>query len=426
MSGLALDVGLVVVLVAVNAFFSGSEMALLSLRETQLARLRSRGRAGAALARLTSDPNRFLATIQVGITLAGFLASATAAVSLAKPLEEPLSFLGGAARPAAIVVVTLVLTFLTLVIGELAPKRVALQRSERWALAASRPLGSMFAVFRPVVWLLGRTTDALVRLAGVDPTRDRQEVTEEELRDIVAELPNITEDQRQILAGAFEVAERTLRQVLRPRREVLALPHDMPAPEALGLMVDTGHSRAPVIEGDLDHTLGLVHIRDLFNEDRPVGEVHHPALALPETLGVLDALRRMRAERAQLALVIDEYGGVEGIVSLEDLLEEIVGEIYDETDRDLLTIVRHDDGSIDLPGGYPVHDLEDLDVELPETNVATLGGLVVAHLGRLPDVGDAVALDGWGATVLEIDGRAVARVRLSPLAPAPEDDPERQ
>src|SRR5215211_395829 len=206
MSGLALDVGLVVVLVALNAFFSGSEMALLSLRETQLGRLSGKGRAGAALRTLTGDPNRFLATIQVGITLAGFLASATAAVSLAEPLEVPLEFLGGGARPASIAVVTALLTFLTLVIGELAPKRVARQRSERWALAASRPLA----------WLLGRTTDMLVRLAGVDPTRDRQEVTEEELREIVASVPTISEDQRQILAGAFEVAERTLRQVLRP------------------------------------------------------------------------------------------------------------------------------------------------------------------------------------------------------------------
>jgi putative hemolysin len=419
MSGLALDLGLVVVLVAVNAFFSGSEMALLSLREGQVARMSERGRAGAALARLTSDPNRFLATIQVGITLAGFLASAAAAVSLAEPLEGPLGFLGGAARPAAIIVVTLVLTFLTLVIGELAPKRVALQRSERWALVASRPLIIMFRIFRPVVWLLGRTSDVLVRLAGVDPTRDRQEVTEEELRDIVASAQTITEDQRQILAGAFEVADRTLRQVLRPRRDVIALQQEMTAPEALVLLVDSGHSRAPVIEGDLDHTLGIVHLRDLFNEDRPVGELAHHALALPETLGVLDALRRMRAERAQLSIVIDEYGGVEGIVSLEDLLEEIVGEIYDETDRDLLTIVRHEDGSIDLPGGFPVHDLVDVGVKLPESSSATLGGLVISRLGRLPEPGDTVTLDGWDGTVLEVNGRAVARVRLSPREPAP-------
>jgi putative hemolysin len=421
MSGLALDVGLVAVLIALNAFFSGSEMALLSLRESQLNRLGGQGRAGAALRRLTGDPNRFLATIQVGITLAGFLASATAAVSLAEPLEETLSFLGSAARPASIAVVTAILTFLTLVIGELAPKRVARQRSERWALVASRPLAAMLGLFRPVVWLLGRSTDMLVRLAGVDPTRDRQEVTEEELREIVASVPTISEDQRQILAGAFEVAERTLRQVLRPRRDVLALQQDVPAAEALSLLVETGHSRAPVVEGDLDHTLGLVHLRDLFNEDRAVGELAHPALALPETLGVLDALRRMRAERAQLALVIDEYGGVEGIVSLEDLLEEIVGEIYDETDRDLLTIVRHEDGSIDVPGGFPVHDLVDLGVHLPESNVATLGGLVIAHLGRFPDADDAVALDGWDALVLEVVGRAVVRVRLSPRPPDPEE-----
>ncbi len=415
MSGTGLQLALVLFLILLNAFFTGSEIALLSLRETQVNRLRQRGGAGQALARLTGDPNRFLATVQVGITLSGFLASATAAVSLATPLEEPLAFLGGAARPAAIVAVTIVLTYLTLVIGELAPKRLAMQRGERLALLAARPLVGMFRVFRPIVWLLGRSTDVVVRLLGGDPNLAREQVSEEELREMVASTPTISEDQRQILAGAFEVADRTLRQVVRPRREVVAISAETTARAALTALVEAGRSRAPVINKDLDDTVGIVHLRDLLGApEQRAAELARPALALPETLGVLDALRRMRSERSQLALVIDEYGGVEGIVSLEDLLEEIVGEIYDETDRDLLTIIKHPDGTVELPGGFPVHDLEDLDIDLPEGESATIAGLVMEELGHLPEPGETVSLPGWDLTVLAVERRAVTRVQLTP------------
>ena len=182
------QIGLVVVLVVVNALFAGSEMALVSLRESQLQRLESRGRRGRALARLARDPNRFLATIQIGITLAGFLASAAAAVSLAEPLEEPLSFLGSAAGPVSIVVVTLVLSYFTLVFGELAPKRIAMQRAEGWGLLAAGPLSFVATIARPAVWLLSRSTDLAVRLLGGDPNRHGEEVTEEDYREIYGEM----------------------------------------------------------------------------------------------------------------------------------------------------------------------------------------------------------------------------------------------
>lgn len=415
MSGTGLQLALVLFLICLNAIFTGSEIALLSLRETQVGRLSQRGRRGQALARLTGDPNRFLATVQVGITLSGFLASATAAVSLAKPLEQPLAFLGSAAGPASIVAVTMVLTYLTLVIGELAPKRLAMQRGEQVALVAARPLLGMFRVFRPIVWLLGKSTDLVVTLLGGDPKLAREQVSEEELREMVSSVPTISEDQRQILAGAFEVADRTLRQVVRPRREVVVISADLSAREALNVLVEAGRSRAPVINKDLDDTVGIVHLRDLLGApEQRAAELARPALALPETLGVLDALRRMRSERAQLALVIDEYGGVEGIVSLEDLLEEIVGEIYDETDRDLLTIIRHPDGAVELPGGFPVHDLQDLGILLPEGESATIAGLVIEELGHLPAAGESVELSGWDVIVLAVERRAITRVQLSP------------
>lgn len=416
MSGLAVQLGLVAVLILLNAVFAASEMALLSLGEARVARLAGRGRAGKALAHLTSDPNRFLATIQIGITLAGFLASATAAVSLAEPLTAPLSILGGAARPVAIIVVTLLLVYLTLVLGELAPKRIALQRGEKLALLTARPLAAMFAFFRPVVWLLGRSTDLVVRLFGVDPNKARPGVTEDDLRDMVSSAQTLSADQRDLLEGALEVAERSLRQVLRPRREVMTIPTSMGGAEALEQMSSQGRSRAPVVEGDLDHTVGIVHLRDLVRQTGPVAALARPALALPESIGVLAALRQMRVAREHLALVVDEHGGVEGIVTLEDLLEEIVGEIYDETDRDLAEVVARPDGGFDLAGGFPVHDLVDLGIALPAGEYATVAGLVMERLGRVPALGDSLRLDGWEISVVEVQGRAVTRLQLRAIS----------
>lgn len=425
MSSIAVQLGLVVLLVLLNAVFAASEMALLSLGEARVARLAGRGRAGRALAQLTGDPNRFLATIQVGITAAGFLASATAAVSLAEPLTGPLGFLGGAARPVAIVLVTLVLTYFTLVVGELAPKRVALQRSESLALLTARPLAAMFAWFRPVVWFLGVSTDLVVRLCGGDPTRSRQEVTEEDLRDLVSSAP-LSDDQRELLAGALEVSERSLRQIVRPRREVFSIPKGTEAGVALSQLAEQRRSRAPVVDQDLDRTVGVVHLRDLIGLSGAVEQVARPPLALPETLDVLSSLRQMRLAGEQLALVIDEHGGVEGIVTLEDVLEEIVGEIYDEADRDLIAVQHNDDGSVELSGAFPVHDLHELGVELPAGSYATVAGLLMEQLGRVPTTGDGVTLDGWAVEVLAVEGHAVTRVRIAPVpGDGAEPDPER-
>ncbi len=424
MNPIAVQLGMVVLLVLLNAVFAASEMALLSLGEARVSRLSERGKTGKALAHLTRDPNRFLATIQVGITLAGFLASATAAVSLAEPLTAPLGFLGGMARPAAIIVVTSLLTYFTLVVGELAPKRVALQRAEGLALLTARPLKAMFSFFKPVVWLLGHSTDLVVRLCGVDPKRSRQEVTEEDLRDLLSVAPSLTDDQRELLEGALEVSERTLRQVMRPRREVLTIPMSMKGPEALQLMAGWQRTRCPVVEQDLDSTVGVIHLRDLVGLDGPVSTVARPALALPETSGVLESLRTMRDNREQLAIVIDEHGGVEGIVTLEDLLEEIVGEIYDETDRDLVEVMRGEDGSFELVGGFPVHDLADLGVRLPVGDYATVAGLLMDRLGRVPALGDHVQIDGWIITATAMQGRAVTQLLLSPVGPNTPGEPE--
>ena len=415
------EIGLVVLLILINAGFAGSEVALISLREGQLRRLEQQGRQGRLVAWLARDPNQFLSTIQIGITLAGFLASAAAAVSLAEPLVPLLDFLGGAAEPVAVVVVTMVLTYLTLVVGELAPKRIALQSPERWALRAARPLTVISTLTRPAVWLLSKSTDLLVRLAGADPGRQRQAVTEEEVRDMIATGGVFRPDQRRILAETIEIGARRLSDILVPRREVVAVPADASVQEAIGILVRTTHGRAPVYRGDLDDVVGLVTLQALVGAEGRVADHVRRVLALPESMRVLDALRRLQAEREQLAIVINEYGGTEGIVTLEDLLEELVGEIYDEFDPDSQHIQPEPDGSLVLPGSFPVHDLPDLGISLPEGDYATVAGLVLQRLGRIPDRGEAVDVDRWRLEVLEVDRNAITRVRLVPL-PSPSED----
>lgn len=413
--GIGLQLGFVAMLVALNAVFAGSEMALISLREGQLQRLAQTGGGGALAVRLARDPNRFLATIQIGITLAGFLASATAAVTLAEPLVGAWAPLGPAARPLAIVLVTALLTFFTLVLGELAPKRVALQRAESWALLVARPLSALATVTRPVVWLLSHSTDLTVRLLGADPTRGREEVTEEEIRDLVAGGGLYTPAERQIITGALEATARTVRQVLRPRPMVLALHHDLPVDAALKRLVEAGHSRAPVFREALDDADRVVSLLDLVGRSGVVGEHARAAVVLPETVPLIDALRALQTERQSLALVVSEYGSVEGIVTVEDLVEELVGEIHDEFDRDVREAVRHPGGSVTVVGHFPVHDLVDLDVHLPSGDYVTLAGLIHKRLGRLPAAGEQLELQGWRITVLAVRGHAIQQVRLDPL-----------
>jgi len=410
-----LEIGLVLLLVVINAAFAGSEVALISLREGQLRRLEQEGEQGRLVARLARDPNQFLSTIQIGITLAGFLASAAAAVSLAEPLVPLLEPLGRAAEPVAVLLITMVLTYLTLVVGELAPKRIALQRPERWARRAARPLALVSTLTRPAVWLLSRSTDVLVRLAGADPRRQREEVTEEEVRDMIATGAVFRPEQRRILAETIEIGERRLSDVLIPRRDVVAVPAEATVSEAIGTLLRSTHGRAPVYRGDLDEVLGLVTLQDLVGAEGLVAECVRPVLALPESMGVLDALRRLQSARGQLAIVLNEYGGTEGIITVEDLLEELVGEIYDEFDPDLGSVQWRPDGSVVLPGAFPVHDLPDLGVSLPEGDYATVAGLILERLGRIPAEGDAVDIDRWRLEVLVMDRNAIGRVRLLPL-----------
>ena len=419
MSSYWFDIGLIAVLLLLNGLFAGSEIALISVREGQLRTLeRSDGRRERALVSLARDPNRFLGTIQLGITLAGYLASATAAVTLAEPLVPRLSFLGGAAEVIAIASVTIVLAAVNIVVGELAPKRLAMQYAQRWALLVAVPLDKLASFSKPMVWLLGKATDILVRLLGGNPDAAAEQLSPAELQELVAAHRGLTPEQREVISGALEIHERVLREILVSRRQVVMLPSTMPAGAALTMLAASGHSRAPVVRSrDMDEVVGVVHLRDLLGDQPELAAVVRPALQLPDSLPVSEALRRFKAEREQFAVVVDERGGVAGIVTLEDVLEEIVGEIYDETDRDVLAVRTMPDGSLVLPGSFPVHDLSDLGVALADTprgSYTTVAGLVLAALGRIPAAaGDRVELANWTVAVTAVDRNAITEVRLS-------------
>jgi putative hemolysin len=418
------DIGLIAVLLLLNGVFAGSEIALISMREGQLRTLeRSDGRRERALVTLAREPNRFLGTIQLGITLAGYLASATAAVTLAEPLVPALGFLGGAAEAVAIGSVTIVLAAVNIVVGELAPKRLAMQYAQRWALLVAVPLDKLASFSKPMVWLLGKATDVLVRLLGGNPDAATEQLSPAELQELVAAHRGLTPEQREVISGALEIHERVLREILVSRRQVVMLPATMGVGAALTMLADSGHSRAPVVRSrDLDEVLGVVHLRDLLGDQADLAAVLRPALQLPDSLPVSEALRRFKAEREQFAVVVDERGGVAGIVTLEDVLEEIVGEIYDETDRDVLSVRTLPDGSLILPGSFPVHDLPDLGAELAETprgNYTTVAGLVLVALGRIPaTAGDRVELASWTLEVTAVGHNAITEVRLIRHIPA--------
>jgi putative hemolysin len=415
--GVGLQIALVALLLAINAVLAGSEVALISLRESQISRLEDRGSRGRAVASLARDPNRFLATIQIGITLSGFLASATAAVALAEPLVPLLGVIGGAARPVAILSVTAVLTFVTLVLGELAPKRIAMQRAERWLLVTGGLLVMLARFAGPFVRLLGVATDVVVRISGADPKLGRDALTQEEVRDLIATGGLYDAEERRIITGALEAADRVLYEVLRPRNAVVALRADLPAVEGLQQLIVSGHSRAPVYTERIDDADRFVGVMDLVGAEGSVADRARPVLALPESLGLIDALRRLQVSRSSLAVVIDEYGGVAGIVTIEDLLEELVGEINDEYDRDVRDVVRGADGTVTLTGRFPLHDLVDVLPDVPtelleDTDAVTVSGLVTDLLGRLPRIGDEARL---GPLLLRVDtmaGRTAGQVTI--------------
>jgi magnesium and cobalt exporter, CNNM family len=424
------NVALILVFILIGGFFAASELALISLRESQVRALQGRGRRGHAVGRLVAEPNTFLAALQVGVTLAGFLSAALGAATLTDQFEPVLIDWGvpeSLAAPLSLVTITVVISFFSLVLGELAPKRFALQRAEGIALAVAPIIEVTARILRPVIWLLSRSTDLVVRLLGGDPSRQREEISAEELRSIVTANESLSEEERKIVEDVLDVGDRQLREVMLPRTEVDFLDAAMHVDKAVRECRDKPHSRYPVVRGSVDDVVGFVHVRDLFDpavatRSARVSDLSRDVQLFPATKRVLPALSEMRSAGNHLAIVVDEYGGTAGIVTLEDLVEELIGDIRDEYDAVGGETRRLIGGSFEVEGLLNLEDFEDeVGFELPDGPYETVAGFVVAVLGRLPEVGDAILADHHRLEVLELDGRRIARVSVTEV-----QDPESQ
>jgi putative hemolysin len=425
------NIGLVAVFILVGGFFAGAEIALVSLRDGQVRSLAAKGRRGQKVAKLTSDPNRFLASVQVGVTLAGFLSAAFGAATLAGDLAPVLQDVGlseGAANTLALVLITLLISYFSLVFGELVPKRLGLQRAEGFAQVVAAPLDRIATLSRPLIWLLSRSTNGVVRLLGLDPQEQRETITEDELRGLVAAHESLTTDERKLIDEVFAAGERQLREVMIPRTEVAFLDASMPVTRAMKLTAEQPHSRYPVARDSQDDIAGFVHVRDLIMPSAKarglkVADVAREVRQMPGTKRVLPAMSEMRREGHHMAIVVDEYGGTAGIVTLEDLIEEVIGDIRDEYDVGEGDPLQFRGGELEADGLLNLDEVfEQTGVRLPEGPYETLAGYVMSCLGHVPRLGEAVEVDGHRLEVSELDGRRTARVRVTPLAlPADEE-----
>ncbi|AZS39508.1 hemolysin family protein [Microbacterium oxydans] len=416
MGDLLWNIALVLAFVLIGGVFAATEMALVTLRESQINAIGQRGRRGAKVASLARNPNTFLSAVQIGVTVAGFASAAYGATSIAPSLAPVLESWGltpALSLTVATLVLTLVIAYLSLVLGELVPKRLAIQRNAQFAYAVAPALNGFATIMRPVIWLLSVSTNALVRLLGGDPHKTSDEMTDEEVRDIVASHQGLPDDERRILDDVLSLRGRQVSEVMRPRPEVVALDEAARVGEVIAQVRDLPFSRYPVSETSIDDITGFVHVRDLFeaaadDPTRPLSALMRDIPYIPSTARVLPTLTRMRAEGHHIAVVVDEYGGTDGLVTLEDLVEEVVGEIFDEYDAEVF--ISADDG---IDGRLNLQDFEEATgLAMPRGSSDTIAGFVTEQLGRLAVVGDTVEVPGATIQVAEMDRRRIARVRV--------------
>ena len=422
-SGLFTDIAVVASFILLGSLFVAAEIALISLRESQIRQMATKGRRGARVAELAENPNRFLAAVQVGVTVCGFLSAALGAERLGRYVEPQLRNLGlstGWSAGVSLVSLTLVIAYFSLVFGELVPKRLALFRTEAIALASAPIIDVIAGVFRPVIWLLSRSTDAVARIFGVNPDEQRLQMSEEELLDLVSGHAALTEEERGIVEEVFNASERQIHEVMVPRTEVDFLDGSLTVGRAIALAVERAHSRYPVVRGSSDEVIGFIHVRDLLDTSKAgngekIQEIVRQIMFLPGTKGVLPALTEMRIQRQHLAIVVDEYGGTDGIITLEDLVECLIGDIHDEYDSPAVEI-HHElrTGDFEVDGLISIENLrEETGIEIPEGPYETASGYVSHSLGRIPQVNDVLSVDQTRITVLSMEGMRAGILLIS-------------
>ena len=423
LGSLAADLGIVAGLILLASLFVAAEIALISLRESQIRQIAGRGKRGARVAKLTENPNRFLAAAQVGVTVCGFLSAALGAEKLGGyviPWLEGKGLSTGLSTTISIIGVTLVIAYFSLVFGELVPKRLALFRSEEIALASAGIIDVIAKIFRPIIWLLSRSTDFVVRAFGIDPKEARSAMSEEELLDLVAGHAALSAEERDIVEEVFNASERQIHEVMVPRTEVDFMDISLTVGKAIELAVDKAHSRYPVIRGSSDEVIGFIHVRDLLDtslasKGTKIIELVRNIMFMPGTKGILPALSEMREQGQHVAIVLDEYGGTDGIVTLEDLVECLIGDIRDEYDEeDAELSIEGRTGDFEVDGLISIEDLiEQVEIDIPDGPYETVSGFVMHNLGRIPKEHDVVNLPGLRITVLSMEGKRAGQLLIS-------------
>ena len=414
------ELGIIAFLILLNGLFVLAEIALVTARKSRLQQLADEGDPGARrVSRLLDKPGDFLAVIQLGITFIGFLAAAFAGQSLVASLEVTLTpALGGSAGIVALLIVTVVISLVTIVFGELVPKTLGIAHAERFAIVFARPVTLLGRIFAPIVWLLTGLTSVITRLMGVKAV-DRDRITADELMILVergGEQGIIEAEEEQMIGAVLELGQRRVHEVMVPRIDIVGLPLDASLDQIVDTIVAEGHSRIPVYEESVDNIVGILYAKDLLpylkGEDNPppVRTMVRAPLFVPESMNVDDLLHSLQRRKVHIAIVLDEYGGTAGLVTIEDLIEEIVGEIQDEYDVEepMLVALSEDEARVD--GRASVDDLaEHFDIEFDPADreeYDTVGGLVYHRIGTVPRVGDVIEVDGVVRLTVEVDRRA--------------------
>lgn len=432
---LGLNILLIFVFLLLGSVFAGTELALVSLRGSQIDQMEQEDARGARVAKIARDPNTFLSTVQIGVTLSGFLSASFGESSISPfivPIVEGWGVPSNVAAPLTTIVLTLIISYCSIVISEMVPKRIAMQRNEQIARAVVPAISAFAKICKPIIWLIGKNTNGIVRLLGFDPNETESEVSDEELRVLVSSNSNLSNDERTILDDVFDASETIVAEVMRPRADVAFLNADMPLREAAAFVRDMPYSRYPVSGKDFDNILGFVHVRDLLDVQNPdgmtVADVVRDGISLPGTSKLLPSLALLRKRGIHLATVIDEYGGTDGIVTLEDMTEELVGDIRDEYDlpeerpKGAEPANVFVNGAASVDGGMTIEDFDDLTgIELPDGPYETVAGYFLAHTGKMGEVGDSYTSDdGYTMTVTKVDGRRIETIEVRKQSPNPD------
>lgn len=425
---LGFNIALIVVFLLFGSIFAATELALVNLRSSQLDRMETQDARGKRVAKIARDPNTFLSTLQIGVTLSGFLSASFGESAIAPhivPIVKSWGVPDHVAGPLTTIVLTLIISYFSIVISELVPKRIAMQRSEQIARAVVPAVDIFSKICKPLIWLIAKNTNGFVRLLGFDPNEKESEVSDEELRVLVNSNKKLSQDERTILDDVFDASETIVAEVMRPRADVEFLDGSLSLEEAAAKIRELPYSRYPVTGKDFDDVIGFVHVRDLLDVRDPnaktVADVTREGISLPGTSKLLPSLELLRKCGIHLAVVIDEYGGTDGIVTLEDMTEELVGDIRDEYDLPDESDLKRDskatvfvNGVATVDGGMTIEDFADVTgIELEDGPYETVAGYFLAHTGSMGKVGAILHdADGYDMTVTEVDGRRIATIEV--------------